>query len=194
MTRVQSFSKQHFLKGTIDSHYRLPVAPNLLEYNFDADQPIPTKDKPVLTVYIEGDGLAWRTRSIPSTNPTPIDPVGLKLALAHPLGNAAYLARPCQYVGGHTARGCDQSYWTNKRFAREVIESSNEALTTLKLEFGARHLQLVGYSGGGAVAALLAAKRDDVIRLVTVAGNLEHLAWTMVPFFEPSSSFPFSTM
>jgi pimeloyl-ACP methyl ester carboxylesterase len=37
---------------------------------------------------------------------------------------------------------------------------------------------LVGYSGGGAVAALVAARRDDVARLITVAANLDHAAWT----------------
>jgi poly(3-hydroxybutyrate) depolymerase len=35
-------------------------------------------------------------------------------------------------------------------------------------------LELIGYSGGGAVAALLAAERSDVISLRTVAGNLDH--------------------
>ena len=151
---------------------------NTQKFDLVSYAPVPTSDESVLTVYIEGDGLAWRTRSTPSSDPTPTNPIGLKLALAHPSGNAVYLARPCQYVGGAAARGCSKTYWTNKRFAKEVIEASDEALTTLKLKFGARHLQLVGYSGGGAVAALLAAKRDDVIRLVTVAGNLDHQAWT----------------
>ena len=43
---------------------------------------------PVLTVYLEGDGFAWATPSRPSFNPTPGDPVGLKLALAHDDGSA----------------------------------------------------------------------------------------------------------
>ena len=33
---------------------------------------------------------------------------------------------------------------------------------------------LIGYSGGGTVSVLLAARRDDVISLRTVAGNLDH--------------------
>lgn len=52
-----------------------------------------------LTIYIEGDGLAWINRSSPSADPTPTDPIALKLALAQPEGNAVYLARPCQYAG-----------------------------------------------------------------------------------------------
>ena len=54
----------------------------------------------------------------------------------------------------------------------------NEGINQLKLCFGAKRLTLVGYSGGSTVAALLTARRKDVERLVTVAGNLDHPAWT----------------
>jgi pimeloyl-ACP methyl ester carboxylesterase len=130
-----------------------------------------------LTIYIEGDGFAWATGSQPSPDPTPINPMGLRLALAHPAGNAAYLARPCQYTmpRGET---CSQHYWTNARFAPEVLDAMNIAISTIKDRFGARELVLVGYSGGAAIAALVAARRDDVVELVTVAGNLDHAAWT----------------
>lgn len=122
---------------------------------------------PKLTIYIEGDGFAWT-----SSDPTPVSPTGLHLALAQPEGNIAYLARPCQYVR------CEQRYWTSHRFAPEVIASANLALEALKKKFGAQCLVLVGYSGGGAVAALLAEQRLDVVRLITIAGNLDHRAWT----------------
>lgn len=131
-----------------------------------------------LTVYVEGDGIAWSSRSQASNDPTPRNPIGLELALHHPQGLAAYLARPCQYVVANDAKNCSPIYWTDGRFAREVIEASNEAITTLKRRFSASKLVLVGYSGGGAVAALVAARRSDVIGLVTVAGNLDHRAWT----------------
>ena len=129
-----------------------------------------------LTVYIEGDGFAWLSPSQPSADPTPIAPVGLKLALAQPAGNAAYLARPCQFVDAERT-GCSARYWTSQRFAPTVIAAEDRALDALKSRFQARRLTLVGYSGGGAVAALLAARRSDVTRLVTVAGNLDSAAW-----------------
>lgn len=129
-----------------------------------------------LTIYIEGDGLAWLGVSQPSPDPTPRDPLALRLALAQPEGAAAYLGRPCQYVG-EGARHCASRYWADARFAPEVIAASNEAVDALKARFGANRLTLVGYSGGGAVAALLAARRDDVDALVTVAGNLDPAAW-----------------
>lgn len=128
-----------------------------------------------LTIYIEGDGLAWISSDTPSADPTPVTPVGLELALAQPDGNAAYLARPCQYV---TSDNCERLYWTTERFAPKIIAAENHAVDALKQRFGATRLTLVGYSGGAAVAALLAERRSDVARLVTVAGNLDHRAWT----------------
>lgn len=146
---------------------------------FDLVAYLPQRIEPAdtLTLYFEGDGFAWLDGATPSADPTPRDPLALRLALAHPAGNAAYLARPCQYVDAQ-ASGCPQRYWTGSRFAPEVIDATGRALDVLKARFGATQLVLVGYSGGGAVAALLAARRDDVVRLVTVAGNLDHRAWT----------------
>jgi dienelactone hydrolase len=139
----------------------------------------------VLTIYIEGDGLAWLSPSQASDDPSPRSPVALQLALQHARGPAAYLARPCQYVEGPDRRGCNTAYWTERRFAQPVIDASNEAIDALKQRFGAEQLVLVGYSGGAAVAALVAARRTDVARLVTVAGNLDHQAWTRLHGLSP---------
>jgi pimeloyl-ACP methyl ester carboxylesterase len=131
-----------------------------------------------LTIYIEGDGLAWISRSQVSLDPTPMHPVGLELALRHPAGAAAYLARPCQYLDAADARNCSPVYWTDRRFAPEMVTAANQAVEQLKQRFNARHLALVGYSGGAAIASLVAARRDDISLLLTVAGNLDHRAWT----------------
>jgi dienelactone hydrolase len=149
---------------------------------------IPTKitSNDVLTVYIEGDGFAWQNSRRPSSDPTPHNPVALRLALKHSNDAAAYLARPCQYQNDlEKSSLCDQVFWTNKRYAPEVIEASEQALTQLKNIYNAKELVLVGYSGGAAVAALLAAQRDDVIKLITVAGNLDHQAWTQLHNLSP---------
>ena len=126
-----------------------------------------------LTIYIEGDGRAWLSRNHLSDDPTPVHPLVLSLAALDPSPNVAYLARPCQY----TEEGpCDPSYWSNKRFSEEVIASMNQAVDRLKLEAQAAKVHLIGYSGGGAVAVLLTARRTDVISLRTIAGNLDHEA------------------
>lgn len=140
-------------------------------------QPVSPVEARVLTVYIEGDGFAWVSPSTASHNPTPIDPVALRLALldSEP---AAYLARPCQFVEEPRRRSCRRHYWSAGRFAPEVISATNRALDLLMRRLGAERLVLIGYSGGGAVAALIAARRQDVVRLITIAANLDHEAWT----------------
>ncbi len=130
-----------------------------------------------LAIYIEGDGQAWTSLSQPSTNPTPVNPLALKLALQHPHGNAAYLARPCQFTSEADFLNCRRSDWTSHRFSADIVKASSQAIDTLKEHFGAQHLTLIGYSGGGAIAALVAAQRDDVSKLITVAGNLDHALW-----------------
>jgi len=154
--------------------------------SFDLASFTPTQPKKTATliIYIEGDGLAWVNRTTPSSDPTPVHPVALQLALQEP-GAAAYLARPCQYVKGEQRRNCSAKYWTSHRFAPEVIRAENNAIDHLKQQFGASRLILVGYSGGGAVAALVAARRNDVSQLVTVAGNLDTEAWTRLHRISP---------
>ncbi|OAN53065.1 esterase [Paramagnetospirillum marisnigri] len=120
-----------------------------------------------VVVYVEGDGAAWRSRSEPSQDPTPRHPMGLRLAGLDRSPNVAYLARPCQYSWGSA---CKVAYWTDRRFAEEVIAATSTALDQLKATGG---FHLVGYSGGAAVAALAAARRSDVLSLRSVAGNLD---------------------
>lgn len=132
-----------------------------------------------LTIYIEGDGYAWKNRNQLSDDPTPTDPVALRLAIQDPSANVVYLARPCQYVTGEARRGCKADYWSGKRFAEEVLQATNQAIDSLRAQAQAPYLSLIGYSGGGAVAALLAARRTDVVSLRTVAAPLDHQAFTV---------------
>ncbi len=129
-----------------------------------------------ITVYIEGDGMAWVSRNRPSLDPTPIYPTTLALAALDSAPSVAYIARPCQYIALERNAECTQDYWLQKRFAPEVINSINGAISFLVSKSGASGVHLVGYSGGGAVAALIAAQRDDILSLRTVAGYLDHVA------------------
>lgn len=138
-----------------------------------------------LTLYIEGDGFAWASRTRPSTNPTPINPLALRLAARDPAPAIAYLARPCQYV---SSSACNRRYWGNARFSEEMIASMNEAVSIAKARAGASQIHLVGFSGGGAVVALLAARRSDVASLRTVAGYLDHVALNEAVGVSPLSS------
>jgi hypothetical protein len=129
-----------------------------------------------LTVYIEGDGLAWLTRYRPSADPTPKNPIALYLATLDNSANVVYLARPCQYVTLSEEKLCGIPYWTEKRFSKEIILAINEAIDKLASKSGAKSIHLVGYSGGGAVAALAASRRKDIASLRTVAGYMDHVS------------------
>jgi len=130
-----------------------------------------------LTIFIEGDGYAWQSRSRPSNDPTPITQTVLALATEQTSGNVAYLARPCQFVGANS-RNCHVSLWTNARYSEPVVASLNEAISYLLARQPTLTLRLIGYSGGGTLAALLAARRTDVSALVTIAAPLDIDAFT----------------
>ncbi|HYW03325.1 MAG TPA: alpha/beta hydrolase [Gammaproteobacteria bacterium] len=140
--------------------------------------------KPV-DVYIEGDGFAWVTPHRPSDNPTPIDPVGLKLAMADPGPNVVYLARPCQYVGVGSNPRCTVAMWTGKRYSAAVVTATNHAID--KLVGRKRKIELTGFSGGAAVAVLVAARRQDVVSLRTVAGEIDSAAFVRIHSLSPLS-------
>ncbi len=125
-----------------------------------------------VNIYIEGDGVSWVSRARLSDDPTPLEDLILELAVLDPAENVAYLARPGQYSASGIPE-CDPSYWSGKRFSEEVIESMNEAIGKLIGKAGASEVNLIGYSGGAAVAVLIAARRTDVISLRTIAGNLD---------------------
>lgn len=156
----------------------------------------------VLSVYIEGDGDGWVSRNLVARDPTPRHSVALGLALRDP-GPAAYLARPCQYAAfdaapdGPPGAPCEPGLWSTARYGEATLEALDEALDRLRAETGAAGFALVGYSGGGALATLLAARRSDVVRLVTVAAVLDHAAWTahhevspLADSFNPAEAAP----
>lgn len=137
-----------------------------------------TRQQPLLTLYLEGDGRAWVSRYRLSSDPTPLNPLALRLASIHSGSRAhdsiAWLGRPCQYQSlAGEGGGCDSRYWSSHRFSEEVVASMNHAVSQLMKRSGAKRVRLVGFSGGGAVAALLAARRNDVEGVVTVARQLQ---------------------
>ena len=131
-----------------------------------------------LIVYNEGDGQAFTATGEVSSDPTPENPLALRLALIDSSSNMAYLARPCQYVLASQLSVCNPAYWSTHQYAPSVISSMSNALDLLETLTGTHQLILVGYSGGGAVATLLAERRGDVVGLVTVAANLDLTTWS----------------
>ncbi len=133
------------------------------------------KESPFLRIYIEGDGFAWRTPYRPSYNPTPLTTLILDLAEEDTQNNVVYLARPCQYI---FSSQCEVYFWTLGRFDKKIIQAEEEAVKFLIEKYHAQEVQLVGYSGGATVALLVALKIPEVTSVVTLAGVLNHSAWT----------------
>ena len=131
-----------------------------------------------VTVYIESDGAPWRFPDEPPLDPTPLSPMVLRMSIADPAGAVGYLGRPCQYLSEAELGKCDPALWTRGRFRDEAVGAMSAAVDSIKRSYGAAEVNLVGYSGGGAMAALVAARRNDVTCLVTVAAPLDTRAWT----------------
>lgn len=155
ISQAQGFEKAHLKTKyfTLTSFYRF------------------TKPGQTLNIYIEGDGSAWLSRSRLSSDPTPKNPLVLELASIDSSPNVAYLARPGQYTEQENPK-VDSAHWSNKRFSEEVISSMSEAIGQLAFRVQANKINLIGYSGGAAVAILIAARRSDIMSLRTIAGNL----------------------
>lgn len=143
---------------------------------------------PLLVVYVEGDGRAFLGRRRVSADPTPRDPLALRLALRDAGDAIAWIARPCQYLERAERDACAPRYWTTARYSEAVIAAVDAAVDQVRARSGAARVGLVGFSGGGTVAALLAARRTDVAWLVTVAANLDHAAWTRLHRVTPLSA------
>lgn len=131
-------------------------------------------------IYIEGDGIAWVNKYTVSTNPTPSNPIALRLAGADRSDNVIYIARPCQYSGWNRGGACPELYWTTGVAAPEVIAAYQQALGDIKERYNIQSFNLIGYSGGAAIAVLVAGMRTDVTSIRTVAGNTDYDTFTSI--------------
>lgn len=135
-----------------------------------------------LHVYLEGDGLAWLPGNRIASDPTPSHSCLLPLMALDP-EPSVYLGRPC-YHGLAQAAGCRPELWTQARYGETVLASMAAALERIMGAQSCRPV-LIGYSGGGALAMLMAARLPQTIGVVTLAGNLDVAAWTKLHGYTP---------
>jgi pimeloyl-ACP methyl ester carboxylesterase len=159
-----------------------------LLYMRDAAGP---QDAP-LAVFIEGDGVPWYGRVQPNLDPTTGNPIALKL-LGQTPAPAAYVTRPCYQE--MTGPRCTPERWTIERYSDEIVSSMTQAVRMAAARANARSVVLVGYSGGGVLAVLIAERLDNVAGVITVGANLDTDTWTQhhgyLPLFgslNPASS------
>jgi len=99
-------------------------------------------------VYIEGDGVAWRWRY--------------------------FIKAPC-YFGLVLDEQCNSDLWTFSRFSEKVVNSMVEVISDRTKDYS--NVVLIGHSGGGALALLIAERLQKTSAVVTVAGNIDTDAW-----------------
>ena len=132
-------------------------------------QPVHPDSSQTVRIYIEGDGRAWIKRGRPSLDPTPQLRLVHSLMLNDPKQDIAYIGRPCQYVRNEH---CYSKHWTFDRYNQFSVDTINTAIDNIKEHGQYQGIELVGYSGGAAIALLTAASRNDIQSIRTVAGNL----------------------
>jgi len=136
-----------------------------------------------LHVYLEGDGTPWQYRVIKSRDPTPRQPLMLRL-MALDSAPAAYVGRPC-YNGTFNAKGCSNELWTSARYSEDVVVSMSGVIQQLVAGTGASSVRLFGHSGGGTLAMLIAERIPQVSHVVTIAANLDTDGWVAHHGFSP---------
>lgn len=139
-------------------------------------------------------GYRWTVSSVTGTGQTDTDGVSYgngytNIVITNAGSNAAGTATGpngtavstlASYSGSNTAMQSLSNAVNNmtsdadKRFAPEVVSSVGQAVDQVAALLPGQKINLVGYSGGAAVAVLVAVGRKDVASIRTVAGNLDH--------------------
>jgi hypothetical protein len=134
------------------------------------------KNDSILHVYLDGDGQPWIRNRLIAADPTPVNPLMLEL-MAMDRTSSIYLGRPC-YHGFAAKSPCDPELWTSARYSLRVVKSMEQVLRDFMVQGGYSEVVLIGHSGGGTLAMLLAQHISATSAVVTIAGNLDIDAWT----------------
>jgi len=135
-----------------------------------------TANDTTLHIYFSGDGTPWIHRTQIAPDPTPRDPLELRLMLEDP-APSIYIGRPC-YLGLAAAPGCKPALWSVGRYSEAVVDSMAAAVERVLDRSTATQIMLIGYSGGGVLAMLVANRVVRIGTVVTIAANLDTDAWT----------------
>ena len=143
-------------------------------------------DSDVLHVYLDGDGTPWERNRWIADDPTARNPLILQLMSQDDMPSIL-LGRPCYYGLNHE-QGCDNKYWTSHRYSKKVVDSLVAVLNAWLDQHDFKKVVLIGYSGGGSLAMLMAENIKQVSKVVTIAANLDVAAWSQYHGYLPLNS------
>ena len=118
-----------------------------------------------LHIYLEGDGRPWIGEHRVSLDPTPHRAYALELMALDPY-DRVYISRPC-YHELTASTLCNPLLWTSDRYSPMVVDSMELAIRELVRDQPERPLALIGYSGGGVLAMLLAERLEATRTVIT---------------------------
>lgn len=140
----------------------------------------------VLYIFIEGDGSPWIDDGRrPARNPTASAPLALELAVQTP-HSVLYLGRPC-YLHTNADPLCEPAVWTTGRYSIDVVRSMVSVANRYAADGAFSHIVLIGYSGGGTLAVLMAPYIPATCAVITIAANLDVDAWSNWHHYLPLS-------
>ena len=139
----------------------------------------------VIHVYLDGDGTPWEKNRWITDDPTPRNHLILRMMEQDP-SPAILLGRPC-YLGLNQSTVCHNKYWTSHRYSQQIVSGMIKALNAWLQSRHYKKVVLIGYSGGGALAMLMASSVKSIDSVVTVAANLDVVAWSRLHGYSPLS-------
>ncbi len=149
------------------------------------NQLLTSPEKKIVHVYLDGDGTPWEKHRWVTDDPTARNPIILEM-MVQDSSPAVLLGRPCYYgLGG--GKPCRSKFWTSHRYSPEIVSSMVKALVFWLEKHDFNKIILIGYSGGGALAMLMAPKINQLETVVTIAANLDIDAWVQLHRYSPLS-------
>ena len=178
---------EHFSKiADAYGFYQFTVSSETFKHQFYSNtNPNLTLNREALHVYLDGDGSPWHREHWINEDPTSRNPMILEL-MHQDQAPSIFLGRPC-YHGFSKSPPCDFKYWTSHRYSSEVVTSMVQALKNWLKKHSFNHITLIGYSGGGTLAVLIAPHIANVQTVVTLAANLDVDAWSRYHGYSPLS-------
>ena len=136
-----------------------------------------------LHVYLDGDGTPWENHQWIADDPTSRNTMILEL-MRQDKAATIFLGRPC-YQGLNKTSACHYKYWTSHRYSKQVVGSMVQVLKLWLNKHPFKQVVLIGYSGGGTLAVLMAPYVPEVKIIVTLAANLDVEAWSRYHGYNP---------
>lgn len=136
-----------------------------------------------LHIYFGGDGIPFIRHQFKTANPTPIKGVTPKL-MALDTTESVYIARPCYYLTKMPQR-CTSDIWTDGRYSETVVKALTNAVRLLLNRKTYKSVAIIGFSGGGTLATLVAEQVPQITKVITIAANLDTDLWTTLKGYTP---------